>query len=221
MSDYSKGQIYKIVDVGFNKCYIGSTVQKLSYRMAGHRRDYDRYLSGKFPYKNSIFNLFDEFGVENCKIIWIEDYPCSSKKELEAREGDHQKENECVNKVIAGRTLKEWYQDNKEEINQAHREYYYNNREKTIARQLVNYHNNKEIKNEINKERGKQYRINNPDEVREREKLSKQNNKATYQRPWTCDCGLTMQFGNKSKHLKSLKHQQFINQNNPKNEQLI
>ena len=215
MSDYSKGQIYKIVDKGFNKCYIGSTVQKLSCRMAGHRRDYDRYLSGSHPYKNSIFNLFDEFGVDNCKIVWIEDYPCSSKKELEAREGKYQKEIECVNKVIAGRTLEEYYQDNKEKINKANQEYYFKNREKTIARQLENYHNNKEVKKELNKERNKKYRIEHLDKVREQDRLSKQKNKEIYTRHWTCDCGLTIQFCNKSKHLKSKKHQQFINQNNP------
>ena len=218
MSDYTKGQIYKIVDSGFTKCYIGSAVQKLSYRMAGHRRDYNRYLSGKFPYNNSIFNLFDEFGVENCKIVWIEDFPCNSKKELEAREGKHQKETDCVNKVIAGRTLEEYYQDNKEKINKANQEYYYNNRERTIARNMESYYNNKEVRNEQNKERNKIYRIENLDKVRERDRLSKQKNKATYQRPWTCDCGLTIQFCNKSKHLKSKMHQQYLQsleQSNP------
>ena len=123
MTDYTKGQIYKIVDSGFTKCYIGSTVQKLSYRMAGHRRDYDKYLNGNSSRKNSIFNLFDEFGIENCKIELIEKYPCESKEELLKREGHHQRENECINKLVAGRTPQEYYQDKKEHIKQTMKNY--------------------------------------------------------------------------------------------------
>ena len=37
---YQNSKIYKIVDVGYNKSYIGSTVQKLSNRMAKHRSEY-------------------------------------------------------------------------------------------------------------------------------------------------------------------------------------
>ena len=40
MPDYSKGQIYKIVDAGYNKCYIGSTIEKLYNRMGKHRCNY-------------------------------------------------------------------------------------------------------------------------------------------------------------------------------------
>ena len=60
------------------------------------------------------FALFKEFGVENCKIIWIEDYPCNSKKELEAREGEYQQKTHCVNKRMEGRTMEQWTEDNKE-----------------------------------------------------------------------------------------------------------
>jgi hypothetical protein len=31
--------------------------------------------------------LFNKYGIENCRIIWIKDYHCNSKKELEAEEG--------------------------------------------------------------------------------------------------------------------------------------
>ena len=46
MSGYEKGQIYKIVDVGFNLCYIGSTTEKLVKRFGRHRRHYRAYLLG-------------------------------------------------------------------------------------------------------------------------------------------------------------------------------
>ena len=38
-----------------------------------------------------VLDLFDEFGVENCKIEWVEDCSCNSKKDLEAREGQFQR----------------------------------------------------------------------------------------------------------------------------------
>ena len=34
MNRYEHGQIYKIVDAGFNVCYIGSTTEPLSKRTA-------------------------------------------------------------------------------------------------------------------------------------------------------------------------------------------
>ena len=72
---YANGKIYKITDNAYTKCYIGSTIQPLSSRIGGHRRDYKRYLDGKRNFITS-FALFEEFGVENCKIELMEEYPC-------------------------------------------------------------------------------------------------------------------------------------------------
>ena len=115
MPDYSKGQIYKIWDKGFTKCYIGSTTRTLSRRMSGHKSNYKAYLKSDKCFV-SVFDLFDEFGVENCKIVWEEDYPCNNKKELEARECQYQKENECINRVLASRDYKQYYIDKKKDI---------------------------------------------------------------------------------------------------------
>ena len=65
MVDYSKGQIYKIWDKSFSKFYIGSSVQPLCKRFQKHKSDYQKYLKGECNYV-SVFELFDEFGVENC-----------------------------------------------------------------------------------------------------------------------------------------------------------
>ena len=45
----------------------------------------------------------------------IESYPCANVEELNKREGEHQKANPCINKYIAGRTPKEWYNENRVE----------------------------------------------------------------------------------------------------------
>ena len=49
MNRYEKGQIYKIVSPAFKQCYIGSTCEELSQRMARHRYHYTAYLKGKHP----------------------------------------------------------------------------------------------------------------------------------------------------------------------------
>ena len=96
---YQNGKIYKITDVGYNNCYIGSTTESLSQRMARHRKAYQSYTEGRSNL--TVFQIFHEYGRENCKIEWIENYPCNCKKELEAREGYHIRNTNCVNKVIA------------------------------------------------------------------------------------------------------------------------
>ena len=47
MNKYQNGKIYKIVDVGYNKCYIGSTCEALSQRMARHRSNYKKVFAGQ------------------------------------------------------------------------------------------------------------------------------------------------------------------------------
>ena len=65
MNRYNEGKIYKIVDVAYTKCYVGSTCETLSQRMARHREKYNAYLKDKSKFTTS-FNLFDEFSVDNC-----------------------------------------------------------------------------------------------------------------------------------------------------------
>ena len=188
MSDYSKGQIYKVCDVGMNMCYIGSTVDKLYNRMAKHRNHYKKYLEGKHNYIH-LFRLFDEYGVYNCKIYWIEDYPCNSKKELEAREGHHILITDCVNKRIEGRSKKQWEEDNRERLKQQKKEYNNERREEKKTYDKIRYENQKE------------------------ELLKKQSEYGKIK--MECECGSIFRRADRSKHLKTLKHQQFINQNNP------
>ena len=115
---YQNGKIYKITDIGYNKCYIGSTIENIKQRIARHRHNYKEHLKGKFNNVSS-FKLFEEFGVENCKIELVESYPCNNKDELEAREGYYIRNTECVNKLNPDRT--------KEDIVKYQKEYRINN----------------------------------------------------------------------------------------------
>ena len=126
MNRYEK--IYKIVDAGYNKCYIGSTCEDLSQRMARHRAAYQNYVKNGGKNARS-FDLFREFGIDNCKILLLEKYLCQNQEGLRAREGEYQQNIDCVNKNVAGRTKTEYYEDNKQYYLQRCREYKANHKE--------------------------------------------------------------------------------------------
>jgi len=106
--------------------YIGSTIQSLSMRMVGHRKDYKSYLNGKRNYISS-FEII-QYGDAYIELIKL--YPCSCKTELEREEGQNIRVMNCVNKRIIGRTKQEYYKDNKEYTDNKAKNYYSNNKEK-------------------------------------------------------------------------------------------
>ena len=92
---YTTGKIYKIVNIGYDMCYYGSTIQELSSRMSTHRANYKRFqvIGGK---NVSVYRIFEEHTVDNCKIELVESYPCKNRSELESREGYYIRNNSCV-----------------------------------------------------------------------------------------------------------------------------
>ena len=99
--------------------YIGSTTkQYLSQRMDAHRGKYDIWLKGHKRTYVSVFDLFQKYKIENCKIYLIELFPCNTRDELLAKEGHYIKTMKCVNKIVAGQSPKEYYEANKTKINE-------------------------------------------------------------------------------------------------------
>ena len=118
MVNYSNTKIYKIESTEGPNIYIGSTAQKyLSKRMEEHRSHYKGWKEGK-GHKTMSYELFDEYGVENCSIILLESFPCDSKDEAHAREAYYIRKFDCVNKTIPRRTKKEYLEDNKDYISE-------------------------------------------------------------------------------------------------------
>ena len=119
MPDYQKGKIYKLYSPSKNLVYYGSTIKSLSQRLANHTYEYrtktDRLCQGHLVLE-----------CDDYKIELVEDFPCNNKQQLERKEGEYIKNNECVNKYVAGRTKKEWNLDNKEKINEQRRLNYKN-----------------------------------------------------------------------------------------------
>jgi hypothetical protein len=119
------GRIYKIICDDTNECYIGSTTQTLTQRLQGHRSEYK---SDKVTTSSAQIIARGNFHIE-----LIEEMVCDTIPELHKREGYWQKRTTCINKYIAGRSSKEYYQDNKEEIRKKrcpayHSKWYYANK---------------------------------------------------------------------------------------------
>lgn len=134
MADYSEGKIYL---VKFRNdpslVYVGSTKQSLNKRFNEHKNDKGMSLY-KYVHENCDGNW------DNWCIELYEDYPCLNEKELERREGEitlkfkNDNNYDCINERIAGRTKQEYYEDNKEKLNEKHKEYYNNNKEKILEK---------------------------------------------------------------------------------------
>ena len=106
-TDYQKTKIYKIESHLGDKTYVGSTAKAyLSQRFQQHKVQYKRWKNG-VGVKYTSFELFDEYGLENCNIVLIESCLCNSKDEKNAKEGKYIRELNCVNKVVVGRTREE------------------------------------------------------------------------------------------------------------------
>ena len=154
MPDYALGKIYKIV--GNGKVYIGSTTRPLlSQRMAGHRSLFKAWKNNQSTHMTSFECMEDP----ECYIELLVSCPCSCRDELLKCEGKWIRETDCVNKIVNGRTKKEYadlyYQTNKEKLKEYQK--VYNDAHKSYQKEY----------REANKEKFKQYREANKEKLKE------------------------------------------------------
>jgi hypothetical protein len=115
MPTYQNSKIYRVVCSETNKEYIGSTTQKLCYRLGQHKSKHNTCVTKTFI---------------NPKIFLIENSPCNSKEELRAIERKYIENTHCVNYHVPGRTPKEWREQNKELTSNLFKVWYEKNKEK-------------------------------------------------------------------------------------------
>lgn len=181
MVNYQEGKIYKIISNTDDEiCYVGSTPKKyLSQRMDSHRCDYKLWKNGKRK-KVMSYELFEKYGIENCRIELLEIYSCNSKDELSKKEGEYIRSLKCVNKNIAGRSKEDWRLDNKKNVSDYEKQRYKNDSIR-IKTNVTNYYN------------------------QNRKTILEKNNQK-----YNCCCGLILNWGNRLRHEKSKKHMDFI-----------
>ena len=176
---YHSGKIYTIRSHKTDKFYIGSTTQPLHKRLYGHRKNYKLYKEGK---GNNITSYIIIEHDDNY-IELLETFKCESKYELEKREGEliRLHRDNCINKHIAGRTHKEYREDNKISFLERDKKYREDNQDKIIESKKKWYEDNKD-------------------------KILKQ-----WKTKMTCSCGSIFRKGEKARHERTQKHLSFIN----------
>ena len=80
--DYKNGKIYKILNTIDDDCYVGSTCQPLSKRMAKHRES----MHNTVKKDRKLYAKMHELGVDNFYIELIEEFPCENIEQLRKRE---------------------------------------------------------------------------------------------------------------------------------------
>jgi hypothetical protein len=108
------GRIYKIVSSECDGCYIGSTTQQLSKRLSTHKYHYKTYLDGHHLYYTS----YEILKFADASIELIHEGVFDSRKDLDKFEGEIIRTTpNAVNKHVAGRSGKQYTQDNRDKIN--------------------------------------------------------------------------------------------------------
>ena len=191
MPDFKQGKIYCLRSHQTDDVYIGSTCQPLSKRKVNHRINYKRWKNGK----DSYYTSFELIKYDDCYIELLEECPCDNKNQLERREGQLIREMNCVNKVVAGRTQKEWREDNKEQKKKYNKKYREEHKEQ-IKEQKKKYH-------EEHKEQRKKYNEEHKEKIREQQKKNYEEHKNDFK----CEvCNYSGSKKSYNRHLKTQKH---------------
>ena len=146
MPNYQQSKIYTIRCKNDDTLiYVGSTTQPLSHRWGGHKKS-SKKQTNRLIYK-TINGNFDEWYIE-----LYEEYPCENKEELLKREGEVIRLIGNLNKEIAGRTQKEWYENNYDRLKEKQKQYNIENKEKRKEYQKQYNIENKEKRKEYKKQ---------------------------------------------------------------------
>lgn len=199
--DYAKTCIYKLVhfdDLNDDNIYVGYCTNIVKRR--------DRHKSSCCNPNSKHYNLKvyqfirENGGWDQWQMILVEKYPCNIVDEAIARERYWKRElNATLNTQEPGRTDKEYREDNKEEIAEKNKEWRENNKEEIAEKKKYHYLTNRE---EIIK-KNKEYRENKKDIINEKAKEK-----------ITCECGIIVRKSDIARHRKSIKHQQWVKNNN-------
>ena len=135
------GKIYIIKNNINNLLYVGSTIRELDVRMKQHMRDMYKYTNFK------LYKAMDQFKPYNFYIDILEEFEYENVKDLRKQEGKYIKIIKPeLNKNIAGRTIKEYNDDNKEPLKLYRKLYYRKYRENNkeyLNQYRKDYYNNK------------------------------------------------------------------------------
>jgi hypothetical protein len=170
MPNYQNGKIYCLRSYQTDDIYIGSTTQPLNERLSKHRFDFKK--------QRHRVTSFEILKYDDCYIELIKTCPCDTKEELLRHEGERIRSIKCVNKNIAGRTDKEYRDDNKEKLLKQKKEYYENNRTELLKKKKE--YAKKNNLGVVRKQYMKEYNEKNNEKLLKQKKENYEKNKEKY-----------------------------------------
>lgn len=209
--DYSKTIIYKICcnDLNIKEIYVGHTTDLIRRRK--HHKENCIYEKSKQYNQYKYQFIRENGGFDNWSLVPVEEFSCENVNQARIRErywietlqaslnrnipSRSQKERYEINKEVICEKAKQRYESNKEEINERNKKYRENNKEKIAEKDKQKYESNKEKYAEKSKQRYER----NKEKIAEKGKVK-----------ITCDCGSICRISDKSRHLKSKKHQEYL-----------
>jgi len=225
MVNYQNGLVYKLEckNLETTDLYVGSTCnfnrRKQKHKSACTNENGRDYNYPVYQY------IRQHGGWSNWQMILVEEVPCQNKKQLNRTEAKYIKDLGAVlNYSIPCRTVKEYYEDNKEVISKKAKEYYEDNREVIAKKAKEYYEDNREViskkakeyyedNNQIIKEKSKEYREKNNQIIKEKDKKKYEKNKDIInekrKQKIECPCGSVIRKDCLARHKKSIKHQQW------------
>ena len=143
------GYIYSIRSYQTELIYIGSTFGTLRQRLFKHKQNFKNFNLQKYNYVSS----YEIVKYDDAYVELVKTYENVNKMELRKFEGEHIRQNKCVNKMVAGQTLKEYREDNMDKLRAKNKLYRENNKDKRQKYEKEYYINNKVKINEQKKEK--------------------------------------------------------------------
>lgn len=118
---YSNASVYTIrCRTDDSLIYVGSTISPIHKRLCSHKTNCKKRKAG------SLYNHIENNDWSDWYVELYEKYPCNDRAELCKREGEVIREIGTINKCIAGRTMKEYYNEKKDD----YKKYYNDNADK-------------------------------------------------------------------------------------------
>lgn len=195
---YQNGKIYKLVNNVDDEIYVGSTCQSLAKRLYWHKLS-------SVGVKSPIYLHINKVGVENIKIILVEEYSCDSKIQLLARE------RYWINKLEASLnrnknpglllelgmvqysrySCRRWRTKNREYSLEMGRRWHAENKDRSYKTHRKWIIKNKDYSNKY----ARQYRLRNKERINRKTK---------------CGCSGSYSTTNITNHLRTKKHQEWL-----------
>tara|TARA_R110000823_G_scaffold312854_1_gene439914 strand:- start:186 stop:845 length:660 start_codon:yes stop_codon:yes gene_type:complete len=212
INDYT---FYKIVNINgdVDLCYVGSTCN-MKQRRKSHKSDCNNENCKNYNLK--LYKTIREYGGwDEFKMIEIGNETQLTKRQAEQIEETYRVQLKAnLNTLKCFKTeqeIKEYNKqyriDNADKINEKAKQYYIDNPDKIKQYRIDNADKMKEYR--------KQYSIDNVDKLKEYRKQYSIDNPDKKKEKHTCNCGGKYTLVNKSQHLKTKMHQEYIQSLSP------